>query len=181
MKVLRLLHITIVMTVLTAGGLVFYPVGGKAKDVASEERIKAAFVYRFTQYTKWPKPLGDTLYLCVYGDTEVTESVKEYAGRTVQGRKLEIIHLSNTVEQPKECHAVFVGSDDRTFLREISEFNGSKPVLLISDIPGALDENIDIALSTEPNRIAFSINLTQAKKRHFSFSGQMLKLARNIF
>lgn len=152
----------------------------EAKKVASEEVIKAAFVYRFAQYTTWPEPLGDRFNLCVYGNGKIVNSIEEYQGRSVQGSTIEVILPVANRNLAVQCHAVYVGVHDRGVIRSIVASIIDESILIISDFPNALDERTDIALSTEPNSITFSINLTQAKKRNFSFSGQMLKLAQRV-
>ncbi len=145
-----------------------------------EEDLKAAFVYRFTQYTKWPISPEKEFRLCLYGSTKVTKAIEELSGRLTQGSPLSISRPSSGVIPEGQCHAAFLGVEDRNELRSLVQSRADQPILLISDMPGAFDESIDIALLTEPNRVSFSINRTQAHDRLLTFSSQMLKLANKI-
>ncbi|WP_163338675.1 YfiR family protein [Desulfopila sp. IMCC35008] len=145
-----------------------------------EEDLKAAFVYRFTQYTKWPISPEKEFRLCLYGSTEVTKAIEQLSGRLIQGSPLSITRPSSGNIPEGKCHAAFLGVEDRNQLRSLVQSRADQPILLISDMPGAFDERIDIALFTEPNRVSFSINRTQAHDRMLTFSSQMLKLANKI-
>lgn len=145
-----------------------------------EEDLKAAFVYRFTQYTKWPMLPDKEFRLCLYGSTEVTKAIEQLSGRLIQGTPLSVTRPSSGTIPEGQCNAAFLGVEDRNELRTLVRSRADQPILLISDMPGAFDESIDIALLTEPNRVSFSINRTQARDRMLTFSSQMLKLANKI-
>lgn len=145
-----------------------------------EEDLKAAFVYRFTQYTKWPISPENEFRLCLYGSTKVTKAIEGLSGRLIQGSPLSISRPSSVDIPEGQCHAAFLGVQDRNELRSLVQSRADQPILLISDMPGAFDESIDIALLTEPNKVSFSINRTQARDRMLTFSSQMLKLASKI-
>lgn len=144
-----------------------------------EEKIKAAYVYNFLKFTYWPEIQRETFNLCVLGENSVTESLENIAGKTVKGRLIVIqrVSVSNRNILNGKCDAIFATNIDRSTLRQLIEIVGDKSILLISDLPYAFDEMADIQIFTTPNRVAFKINMSQAKKRNILFSSQMLKLA----
>lgn len=163
----------------TAALMLSQPAKG-ASITANEDGLKAAFVFRFAQFTTWLEPPGGEFRLCLFGNGKVMEMIERYSGRSLRGSTLTTIRPSANVISKDQCDVAFISILDRDTFRNLLNSRGDQSILLISDIPGAFEENIDIALSTEPNKISFSINLIQAKSRMFSFSGQMLKLAQRV-
>lgn len=172
-------HKYLIFTLLTAALLFSQPSAEGSRSV-NEEKLKAAFIFRFAQYTTWPEPLGDELRLCLFGDSKVSEIVEGYGGRTIHGSVLTTVRPTSSSIHGQGCDVAFISSQNRYELRDILSSRGDQPVLLISDVPGAFEEKTDIALSTEPNKVTFSINLTEAESKMFTFSGQMLKLAQKV-
>lgn len=173
---MRMLKFTIFLLLFSCSLLCQAVVAGTAR----ESDLKAAFVFRFAQYTKWPEPLEEELRLCLLGESEVTDAIEAYSGRLVQGVSLTPVRPSSGNIIERQCHAAFLSPQNRTQLRRWVNSLGNQSILLISDYPDAFDENADIVLCTEPNRVTFSINMTKAEGRLFTFSAQMLKLARKI-
>lgn len=177
---MKILHYKYLIFSLQLVAVLFSQPSAEATRTANEEELKAAFVFRFAQYTTWPRPLEEELRLCLFGQSKVSDAIEEYSGRSIQGRSLITVRVSSATIPENSCDAAFISTKNRKELRNLINSRGDQSTLLISDNPEAFEERTDIALTTEPNKVTFSINLTEAKDRNFSFSGQMLKLAQRV-
>jgi hypothetical protein len=73
-----------------------------------------------------------------------------------------------------------LGHDEPAQLRRWLRELGDAPVLVVGTRPEAWRAGVAIALLTEPQGLAFSINLSEARRRGLGLSAQMLKLAREV-
>lgn len=147
---------------------------------AEDERLRAAFVLRFAQYTQWSDlPAGGPLQLCAAGLDGGEDELRRLAGRSVGARVLQV----SILEAPRDaqpCQVLVLGHDEPAQLRRWLRELGDAPVLVVGTRPEAWRAGVAIALLTEPQGLAFSINLSEARRRGLALSAQMLKLAREV-
>lgn len=155
--------------------------GAHAADTAAtdEAQLRAAFVYRFAQYTQWPPPPLREFTYCVAGmdgDAEVWRqmSARPMAAATVQMQRID------SPRQAAQCQLLVLGFSDRAELRRWLGALADGPVLVIGNSPEAFRAGATIGLVLEPNGLTFRVNNTEAKRRGLILSSQMLKLAREV-
>ncbi len=151
--------------------------------IPEEYTVKAAFVYNFIKFVKWPQEQefyqDKSLLMCVVGQGPMTDALKSISGRTVHGRLL-IVKYCPQAECLKKCDVVFVTrhGEDRT--DEILEAAKRSHILTISDMDGFTKKGGIIGMSLENNRIRFDINLKAAREASLKISSRLLKLARKV-
>jgi hypothetical protein len=147
-----------------------------------EYRLKAAFVYNFLAYTEWPAaaaPPGAPLLVCIAGADPFGSDIDNLQGRMVGGRPIELQRKSAAAPL-KTCHAVFISnaSEDR-WVRVFSGLKG-KPVLVITDSPGALAHGATLNMNLVRDRVTFEANLANAREAGLALSSKLLRLATEV-
>jgi len=152
-------------------------------DIAREYRIKAAFIYNFAKFVHWPDnafPEKDSpLVLCIMGEDPFGDALDMLKGKTVRGRPLRILKVSQIAHLPT-CHIVFVASSQHALLPGYLEKLRGRPILTVSDIPGFASLGGAIGFFMVNERIRFEINRKAAEVNGLQISSQLMKLARII-
>ncbi|QPF73098.1 YfiR family protein [Roseateles sp. DAIF2] len=160
--------------------LLLAPAAAAAEPLPEEARLKAAFIYRFAQFTDWPPPPLRGFVLCLAGASpELASALREQAQRPWGGFTPEL-QLPERPEQARHCQLLVLGGLTRDELRRWVQALGASPVLLVADSPEAFRAGADIGLIQEPNSLAFRVNLSESRRRGLVLSSQMLKLAREV-
>ena len=89
---------------------------GDAGATATEYQVKAAFLFNFAKFVEWPadafRSEDAPLQICVLGQDPFDPDFEQViAEKTVNGRRLEIIHPSG-LEQAKACQIIFVAASE---------------------------------------------------------------------
>ena len=149
-----------------------------AQEPTLEYRVKAAYIYNFTQYVEGP---GDAL-----GPGPLTICV---AGRNVFGDTLEAIVRDERIDdhpiavrvilEPEPgCHVLFIplGAATPAYLRSAR----MAPVLTIGEASDFIAQGGIINLVREGGNIRFQIDQEAAERAGLRVSSRLLRLARPI-
>lgn len=161
------------------------PALARSEDNAHlERRIKAAFLYKFGGYVEWPSssfPSRETpLTIAVVGDDLLAaELSRMVAGRTIERRSVSVSRVGPD-ESVEGAHIVFLGADAHGRLATISRRLRSKPVLLVTDWPGALSAGSMINFLISGGRVRFEISLPAAEDNGLTFRSGLLAVAQTV-
>lgn len=144
-----------------------------------ESQLKAAFVYRFAQFTQWPPPPLKEFNYCIVGNAELQDALRAVAKKPHDGIGARLQVLSSP-PAPGQCQVLVMALSDRNELQRWQAALGDEPVLVVGDTAEAFRAGACIALVLEPNGMSFRINHTEAKRRGLVLSSQVLKLAREV-
>jgi hypothetical protein len=152
-----------------------------AQEPTHEYRIKAAFIYNFARFTRWPAGSfsdGEApLDFCVYGEDPFGGALDSVAGDTIRGRKVAVRRIA-TIESSNGCHLLFVSGSESDRLTGILAALSDRPVLTIGDVPDFTRAGGIINLKTgEDDRLRFEINTGIAEQSGLKFSSKLLSLA----
>ncbi|MBB4842142.1 hypothetical protein HNP55_000637 [Paucibacter oligotrophus] len=165
---------------LVAGWLAAAGSGAAAAPLAPEDaQLKAAFLYRFAQFTQWPPPPLREFTYCLAGQAGMREAMQALALKAHEVGKVRMRYLTEP-QQVGQCQLLLLGFSDRADLQRWMEAAAAEPVLIVGESALAFHDGAVIALVQEPNGLAFRINNTEAKRRGLVLSSQMLKLAREV-
>jgi hypothetical protein len=148
-------------------------------EAISESSLKAAIVYKLAQFTDWPPPPFTEFNLCLIGKDVFEGELVHLIDKNLQQTKIIVTYLSN-ISDAETCQLLFMSPANSSQLSSWQAQIKTLPILTISDNPNAWDQDIMIVLSTEPNRIVFSINKSAAQKVGIAFRAQMLRIARMV-
>lgn len=160
--------------------------GGAAVSsaVASEERVKAAYLYKFLNYVDWPPAAfarTETPYFIgvlnaedVAGDLDAL-----VVGRTVNNRPVVVKRIGST-DPVIGIHMLFIGKAERsrqaTILRQLQ----SQPVLVVTegDTPAGHGGMINFRLADD--RVRFDVAIDSIEKAGLKLDSRMLAVALSV-
>ncbi|MCF2907109.1 YfiR family protein [Pseudoalteromonas sp. DL2-H2.2] len=153
---------------------------GKAQNL-SENELKAAFLYRFSQFSKWPPPPPDKLSFCVVGNPDLYQAIDALLQEQQVDDNTEVIELPDN-EQVSQCDILFLSQQNRQqtqyWLEDLAQ--SPSPVLVVADTSEGFRQGAMIGLIADANNLSFRVNLTDAKRRGLNFSAHLLKLATEV-
>ncbi|MEA2326421.1 MAG: hypothetical protein QOE68_1380 [Thermoanaerobaculia bacterium] len=156
-----------------------------AAATGAEYQVKAAFIFKFATYVRWPATAGvDVTTPFVIGilgkdpfGTALSEVVR---GQSIQGRVI-LVGSVGSVEEARHCDLVFVSSSERVNLPQILAALRGSPVLTVIDVDQFAEQGGMIGLvMTEDNHIRFNINKAAIERPGLRASSQLLHLARIV-
>lgn len=158
------------------------PASALARDLSSEEyKVKAAFIYQFTNYIEWAD-LGDItnpFVIVVFGETPLLGELQGLAKvRTVKGRPIQIISLKDASAVPGA--QMIVVDSDLPLLQKLSTDLKSANTLILSHSEGMASKGAMINFFLEGERLRFEINRSAMEAAKLKPSSQLLKLARLV-
>lgn len=175
-EILTPLHITIFIVLF---GIVM-PGQAAIADESLEQRVKAAFLYKFGGYVEWPSSAfaePDTPFtLCVLGsDPNFNATLEKMVQKeNVQGRPITVRQLQTPEEEG--CHILYIGFSDPQHSLEVIEAVRGKNVLTVSE---SASQGI-IGFLVANNRVRFNINDKEAAENGLVISSKLLDLAVNV-
>jgi Fe-S cluster assembly iron-binding protein IscA len=144
---------------------------------ASENEVKAVFIYNFTKYIDWKQNASGQFVIMVIGDSPVIPALKEIAKRNkVKNMRIVVVTVGSP-EHISNANIVFVPETERDQLRSVLAKTASGNILVISETEGSAHSGSGINFVNEDNRVKFEINNNSLKRHGLQASSQLLKLA----
>lgn len=141
------------------------------------ERVKAAFLYRFTEFVTWPETVSAAPFVIgvVGDDAMVQELTQIVTGRLVRGRPAELRRL-NAGDSLDGCELIFVGDSER---RRLAQIIGAAPrgALIVTESGGALGLGSMINFVIVDGRVRFEIAVSTAERHGVRLSSRLLSVA----
>ena len=149
-----------------------------------ERRVKAAFLYKFAGYVDWPAPVfrgaGEPLIIGVIGDDALADELERLVqGRRSAGRPVQVRRIEHP-DDPGSVHLLFLGRSHAQRIDEVVEAIRQRPVLLISEAPGALRQGSMINFVIEDGRVRFEVDLDATQRNGLGLSSRLLTVARTV-
>ncbi|MES0327712.1 MAG: YfiR family protein [Gammaproteobacteria bacterium] len=148
--------------------------------VEEEHLLKAAFIYNFAKFTRWPENIlkgqDAQLNLCTAGEDRLVGELKRLAGRIIKEHPVTIVSLKN-MPVPKNCHLLYIATSEKRGYKDILKSVRGEPVLTISELPHFSRSGGMIELYREKDQTRFIINLGIAREAELVLSSRLLSLA----
>ena len=146
-----------------------------------EYRVKATFLFQFTQFVDWPRAAFSSqqtpLVIGVLGEDPfgifLDETVR---GETAQGHPLAVERYRR-LGDVKNCHVLFVSLSEANQMGEILAAVKGRSTLIVGDANGFADRGGMIQFVTQENKIRLRINLAAAKAANLTISSKLLRPA----
>jgi YfiR/HmsC-like len=157
------------------------PAGGAVDAQATPEyRAKAGFLYNFVAFTAWPPNASVAdLPICVYGTNPFGDELRALEGKVVGGRTLRLRNPTG-LQHLKGCRVVFIAAMAIGGASRVVESLRGEPVLIVSDVAGALDGGVGINMIVRQNKIVFEVNLIAIRHAQLTVSSKLLRLASEV-
>jgi len=138
-------------------------------------------LFHVLEYVDWPADAfpNETapLQIGLFGAIPFPEALEVLEGKSVQGRRLVIKRLASAAEAAT-CQVVFFGAGEKDRLAQVLPQLSDRAILTVSEAEGFAERGGMVGLVTGQNRILLEINRDAARKARFSFSSQLLRLAK---
>lgn len=144
-----------------------------------EAQLKAAFIYRFAQFTEWPPPPLQEFHYCMVGEGPLASALQAISSKSQAGVPA-VFRLIKSPSQAEACQLLVLAAVDRLDWQRWMRALKDEPVLLVGDSPDAFRAGAVFTLVLETNGLAFRVNNTEARRRGLVLSSQVLKLAREV-
>ncbi len=156
--------------------------GDASPTAFAENEVKAAFVYNFAHFVRWPeghnlRP-GEPFRYCVLDDTLAPLLAKAVSGETLDGHPL-VVQRQPESRNFQECHLIYFGDQSAISPASQAELlrRLSGPILTVSDQPGFAARGGMITLTHKRGRIHPVINTDAIERTELRVSAKLLNLA----
>jgi hypothetical protein len=163
----------------------FCVAGASGESAAPEYQVKAAFIYKFATYVRWPAAAvagaSAPFVIGVIGEDPFGPALDAVVrGQSVWGKTI-IVRRLDRPEDARRWHLVFVCSSERRNLQHILAVLRDTPVLTVSDMDqfAVLGGMIGL-VTTEDHHIRFEINKSAIDRAGLKASSTLLQLARVV-
>jgi hypothetical protein len=156
---------------------------GHAQD-SKEYQIKAAFLFNFAEFVKWPSDSFATaaapFCIGILGDDPFGSTMEAtVGGETIDNHPLTVVR-SQRIEDLKDCQMIFVSRSEEGQLGAILSQLDSKPVLTVSDVESFASDGGDIDFFLSNGKVRFEINPQSARRGGLKISSQLLSLGKIV-
>lgn len=147
---------------------------------ASEQAVKAAFLYNFAKFVEWPDERlpkdGQPFEFCVLGGDVLDGALGHATAGKMVGRYPLLVQHVKEGESLSGCHILFVpggaGSPSAT-----ERVPGDRGLLTVGEVRGFTAAGGIIQFVVANERVRFRINVQAAERAGLKISSQLLGLA----
>jgi hypothetical protein len=150
-------------------------------QTGSEYEVKAAFLYKFASFVKWPEevpkaPIG----ICVIGQDPFGGALDRVVkGKIINGAEFLIRRLKPS-EPTGDCHMLFISASERKRLKPVLDRVQREKILTVGDVPGFCEHGGVVNFDVADNHVQLEINLKAAERAGLQLSSRLLSLARIV-
>lgn len=160
--------------------LLIVPMTDAQQQKASEYQVKAAYLFNFAKFIKWPASVADKtnfFAICVLGQDPFGATLDStMADEQLDGKRMVVKRIS-AAQDAEDCRILFISANEESHLKEILQTVDESGVLTVSDIPSFSRRGGMIEFVLDGDRIRFEINLSSAEASRLTLSSQLLKVA----
>lgn len=161
--------------------LVILALSASPARAASEQEVKAAFIYNFAQFVDWPSKAfessSSSLVIGVLGSDSVAGALDQAVkNKTVNGRKL-IVKRASRVRDLSGCQIVFIGRTEKARAGDVIDAVKGSNVLTIGETEGFARRGGIINFTMQDQKVRFEINVNAARQNGLQVSSKLLRLA----
>ncbi|APG27251.1 hypothetical protein A7E78_04995 [Syntrophotalea acetylenivorans] len=178
----RLLAFVLLTLLLLSAGVV----PSDALEPAPEDAVKAAMLYNFVQFVRWPNsfvPAEQELVLGILGRDSLQEWLLDLALEGDRGGSLKTVELDSLHDlsaQKHTLHVLYIGRTAHQDLQAVLRVLDGVPVLTVSDDELFIKQGGMMNFVRQNSRIRFDLNLDAAAKGRLKISSRLYGLARLI-
>ena len=152
------------------------PVAAESSESLSEYEVKAAFLFNFAKFVKWPERGAPSITVCVLAEDAVERTIeKTIGGKTLRDKPVVVKRPADLEDH--DCQILFISDSRRTELARILRSMNGASVLTVGETDAFAERGGIINFRTENDRVRFEINPEAAQNAGLEISSQLLKLA----
>ncbi len=148
-----------------------------------EQEVKAAFLYNFGKYVRWPKsePAPDRPFvIAILGTDPFGASLDDIVrGNRIDNRPVVVRRVSRPSDLDG-CEVLYVSPSEEARLDSILAAAAKAPMLTVSDMPRFVERGGMIGLVVANRRVQFEVNAEAAERAGLVLGSQLMRLARTV-
>lgn len=158
--------------------------GARGGHVATEDRVKAAYLFKFRHYVEWPaqaRARGEPGYvIAVAGADDVAEELAKVAAAPNPNNEIVTVKKWRAGDALDGVHVLFIGNDEWDRHAQLLAQARSRAILVVSETEGALAQGSIINFLLADERVRFEISLESAEKSGLKLNSRLLALATSV-
>lgn len=148
-----------------------------------EQKLKAAYLYRFAAYVEWPEEsferAGSPFVIGVAGSDEVAEQLSQIvAGRNVGGHPVEVRRIGRK-SSVEGLHMLYL-TGSRDMVEHILGHARGKALLTVTDSDHGFAHGSMVNFVIADNRLRFEVALRRVNTGGLRISSRMLAAAHKV-
>jgi hypothetical protein len=189
-KIFQLIRYSYLRSLIACAMLLLAPSYSTA-DGPTEYQVKAAFIYQFTKYVKWPGGMSldsvNQMNICIWGSNPFGDALAIFDKASNAKLRINVIKSASAADLPK-CHMLFVGKSAESGIASVIAQSSAHPILTISEVGGFAGKGGMIEMQTveksigvfSRNNISLIINAKSAQKSSIQIDAQLLEIAQSV-
>jgi len=158
------------------------------EKVATEYQIKAAYLYNFARYIKWPANAFESddapFVFCVLGKELFIDELQTLGTQhTINNRSLEVNYPTELTDV-ESCHILFVAESAQNKIMEWLDYLyiHHKPILTVSDIPEFVESGGMIMFYINPSdQVRIALDLETLAEVNLSVSHDLFDVSNKVY
>lgn len=146
-----------------------------------EYKIKAVFLFNFTQFVEWPGYVfnndNDPFVIGILGKDPFGNYINEAVAGEKMGNHPLTVRYYHNVNEVTNCQLLYINPDNNASLPDILSALDDRSILTVGDSPDFVKAGGIIGLITINNKIRLQINPGKAKAAGLSISSKLLSVA----
>ncbi len=156
----------------------------EADSVDIETKVKAAYLSKFVSYVEWPasvfaKPDAPVMIGVINADEIAAELTGLKTNRSANSRAFDV-KILKAGEPLSGVQLVFIGKGEGDRLKRLLSSVQSRPVLTVTESPGAISMGSMINFILVNERIRFEVSTVAAESSNIKISARLLDVAKNV-
>ena len=153
--------------------------------LAIQQRIKAAFLYKFAAYVEWPSGVfaqtDAPIVIGVAGADAIARELEQAAvGRKTAGRPVIVRRIARGEPVADCCQILFIGTGEPARVEELLSHTQGRPVLTVTEVAAQHPKGSIINFLAAEDRIRFDISREAAERNGLQLRSQLLSVARQV-
>ncbi|HEX4024917.1 MAG TPA: YfiR family protein [Steroidobacteraceae bacterium] len=147
-----------------------------------EDAVKAVFLYRFAGYVQWPASArsGEQFTIAVLGGDAVAEQLRRLLpDHPIQGEPAQVQTITR-IQQLDGAQMLYIGPDYDGDLRALIAALSGRPVLVVTDQPGGLEDGGTVNFLLNGAHVRFEVSTESARRSGLTISSALLAVAERV-
>ncbi|MGV3741876.1 MAG: YfiR family protein [Burkholderiaceae bacterium] len=154
-------------------------------SVASEERVKAAYLFRFISYIDWPprsfSQPNSPYVVGIAGNDRVAEELRRISSGKLVNNRPVVVRSVNFGDSLSDIHQLYIGEEENSRLAPWIKSAASLPILIVTEGRAAIGQGSMINFRIIDSYVRFEVGLDSIDKSGLTISSRMLSVAYEVF
>ena len=174
----------LIISAIALQGLTILAWAGTNEVSELEHQVKATYLYKFANYVEWPAntfPNADApVIVGVLNADEIATTLSNLKQVRAAGNRVVEVKILKPGESLNDIQILFIGRQEGVKLKKMLDGIQSQPVLIVTELAGALGMGSTINFVHIDDRIRFEVSVLQTERSGLKISARLLSVAQKI-